>query len=146
MILYYVPFIIQTAAILLDEFYFHNQRGLGPWEMIGHPLDTLTVLLVYVFILLNPFTPVNLIVFISLAGFSSLFVTKDEFVHADHCDAREHWLHSILFLIHPVCFLSAALLWEKGMGSIFLFSQAVGLGLFIIYQITYWGAVWKKWI
>jgi 2-polyprenyl-6-hydroxyphenyl methylase/3-demethylubiquinone-9 3-methyltransferase len=38
-------------------------------------------------------------------------VTKDELVHARECTGGEHWIHAVLFLVHPVALLSIALLW-----------------------------------
>ncbi len=141
---YYVPFVIQAAAIFFDEFYYHHKRGLGTWEKVGHPLDTLTVLLSYCFLIIFPYSHAHLIEFIILASFSTLFITKDEFVHAKLCEAGEHWLHSLLFVIHPVCFLTAALIWRENQGFYFLISQAAVLSCFMFYQIIYWGIPWKK--
>ena len=143
-LIYYFPFIVQAGAIFFDEFYYHHKRGLGAWEKVGHPLDTLTVLLSYSFLIFIPYTQSHLVEFIMLATFSSLFITKDEFVHAELCEAGEHWLHSLLFVVHPVCFLSAALLWIENQGSYFLAAQALFLTCFMLYQIIFWGIPWKK--
>ena len=51
--IYILPFFLQGLAIFFDEFYFHHRRGLGKWEKVGHPLDTLTVLMAYLFLLFN---------------------------------------------------------------------------------------------
>jgi hypothetical protein len=40
-----------------------------------------------------------------------LLITKDEWVHADQCNAGEHWLHSVLFVVHPVVLITAGLMW-----------------------------------
>ena len=82
------------AVINIDEFYFHVKRGLPKWERIGHPLDTLTVLACFAFILIFPYSSLNLKIYIGLALFSCVFVTKDEFVHKECCPASEQWLHA----------------------------------------------------
>ncbi len=106
-----IPFIVQMAVITFDEFYFHVRRGLPKWERIGHPLDTLTVLGCFAFIAWVPYSPLTLKLYIGLALFSCLFVTKDEFVHKECCPASEQWLHALLFLNHPVVLTAAGLLW-----------------------------------
>lgn len=144
-LIFTVPFVLQGLAIMIDEFYFHHQRGLGAWERIGHPLDTLTVLAGYLFLIFNSYSEKNLYIFVGLSAFSCLFVTKDEFVHAELCRPSEHWLHAVLFVLHPLCFLSAALLWKNQMGDGVLRVQSLILTTFILYQIIYWRSrSWKK--
>ena len=141
--LYVVPFVLQGLAIFFDEFYFHHRRGLGQLEKVGHPLDTLTVLIAYLFLLSYTYSETNLYIFIGITAFSSLFVTKDEFVHAELCEPAEHWLHALLFILHPLSFLSAALLWKNQAGQSILQAQSIVLSLFILYQIIYWSRTWK---
>ncbi len=50
-----VPFALQGLAILVDEFYFHRRRGLPIWERWGHPLDTLSLLICWLFLLCLPY-------------------------------------------------------------------------------------------
>src|SRR5580700_655918 len=121
-----LPFIIQTFVILTDEFYFHVRRGLPKWERLGHPLDTLTVLACFIFILLVPYSSFSLKIYIGLAIFSCIFVTKDEFVHKKCCPASEQWLHALLFLNHPIVLTAAGLIWSA-IGN-------PGLRLFLIVQ------------
>ena len=129
--------------MVFDEFHFHRKRGLPQWERIGHPLDTLTVLAVFLaFAFTNPegsgSTPVW--IWFLMAG-SCLFITKDEWVHHRHCDAFEQWLHAVQFLIHPLVFLGAWFAWRKGVGRpVFLF-QSVILFLFCLYQTFYWNVI-----
>jgi hypothetical protein len=140
----FFPFAIQGAAMFFDEFYFHHKRRLGLWETIGHPLDSLSVLACYVFLIFNEPNEIHLNIFIGLAVFSCLFVTKDEWVHSEQCDPKENWLHSLLFVLHPVCFLSAAIVWQKQLSLNFLVIQAFLVFCFMTYQALYWGIKWKK--
>ncbi len=144
MIFLYLPFAIQGLAMFFDEFYFHHKRRLGLWETLGHPLDSLTVFACYVFLVLNAPTEKNLLIYIGLAVFSCLFVTKDEFVHSEQCEPKENWLHALLFILHPVCFLTAALIWQKQSDLTFLIVQAIVVFCFMVYQGLYWGLQWKK--
>lgn len=156
-----LPFLVQMLVINFDEFYFHVKRGLPKWERLGHPLDTLTVLSCFVFILLIPYSPFFLKVYIGLALFSCIFVTKDEFVHKDCCPASEQWLHSILFLNHPVVLTAAGLLWpiiqgDKGPAwlnglipyapqlKLIFIGQTACIAVFLLYQIIYWNFIWKS--
>lgn len=155
------PFIVQMLVIGIDEFYFHLRRGLPKWERWGHPLDTLTVLVCFVVVLYAPFTPFMLKVYIALAVFSCVFVTKDEFVHKDCCPASEQWLHAVLFINHPVVLTSAGLLWPiidakrspTWLSGLFphaellrfiLLGQTVCIALFLLYQTVYWNFLYGK--
>ena len=123
---------------MFDEFYFHHRRGLPTWERRGHPLDTLTVLLCFGFLLWFPPTEVNLGIYAGLAIFSCVFVTKDEAVHLKHCTAAENWLHAILFILHPVVFIAAGMLWFSQDSVQILQLQTLIVFGFLLYQIGYW--------
>jgi hypothetical protein len=155
-----LPFFLQMVAIGIDEIYFHLKRGLPKWERIGHPIDTLTVLLCMGYVLFIPYSKGALLPYVLLSIFSSLMVTKDEFVHKEHCPASENWLHAILFLLHPVTLVSAALIWPISQGieglaslsswathreelKLFLGVQFAAMTLFMTYQIVYWNFIWK---
>jgi len=134
---------LQTAAMLVDELYFHRRRGLPRWERVGHPVDTLSVLACYALALASTPNEANLVAYAALAAFSCLLVTKDELVHSARCSAGEQWLHALLFVLHPIVLGGAALLWfrhERGLLAL-LASLTAGFGL---YQITYWNVPWAK--
>ncbi|MBC7464484.1 MAG: hypothetical protein H7256_00700 [Bdellovibrio sp.] len=124
--------------MFFDEFYFHRKRGLPLWERIGHPLDTLSVLFCYGFIFYFPYSELNLNIYIGLAAFSCLLITKDEFVHTSLCDAKENWLHAVLFILHPITFFCAGLMWKENIYPSFITFQPVVIFCFLIYQIVYW--------
>ena len=155
------PFILQTVIIFFDEFYFHWKRGLPRWERIGHPLDTLSVLLCFAFVLVFPFNSLHLKIYAALALFSCIFVTKDEFIHKDCCPASEQWLHALLFVNHPIVLTLLGILWplykaeaipsfllglqqHHGMLGTFLWMQTVCIGLFALYQTLYWNVLKAK--
>lgn len=155
-----LPFALQALAIFFDEGYFHVRRGLPKWERIGHPLDTLTVLVCMGYVLWVPFSTKTLVLYVALAVFSSIFVTKDEFVHKDHCPASENWLHAILFTLHPITLTSAGFIWpvvqnvdvapwiarlldHKEMLRLFLKGQFFAMAAFMTYQIVFWNLIWK---
>jgi len=140
MAIYYIPFVVQGFAMAFDELYFHRKRGLGLWEKIGHPVDSFTVFLSYLFIALSNPTLENLKIYIALCALSCLVITKDEFVHKEACPAAENWLHSVLFVIHPICFLSAGMLWFYGLNAQFIKYQPYLIFGFIVYQIIYWSS------
>jgi len=141
--------------MVIDEFYFHTQRGLQAWERWGHPLDTLSVLVVTLWIRFSFFSPANLIIGGALALFSTLLVTKDELVHQGLCSRGEMWLHSILFILHPLVFLSLFAGWavrDLGIGWLEPWWASSGFILnwfwvpvffMLVHQIIYWN-VWKK--
>lgn len=138
------PFILQACAMLVDEFYFHHRRGLPLWEKVGHPFDSMTVFLSYFYLTQFPPTDEHLYVYIGLCSFSCLFITKDEFIHSLKCEASENWLHSILFILHPITFLSAGVIWWQNLYPSFLIVQPVIILVFMGYQITYWSMFGKS--
>ena len=155
------PFAIQALGMIFDEGYFHIRRGLPKWERIGHPIDTCSVILCMGFILFVPFSPATLTIYICLAGFSSILVTKDEFVHKEHCPGAENWLHAVLFTLHPITLTCAGFIWpvvqdievtpwiarwldHKEALRTFLHMQFGTLIFFALYQIIYWNLIWRE--
>jgi hypothetical protein len=154
-----VPFVVQAIAMAVDEFYFHRKRGLGLWERIGHPVDTLTTLACIAWVLAVPPTTRTVTVYLALAFVSCLCITKDEFVHARRCSPGEHWLHALLFVLHPMCLAVLGLLWPAQHGSPsalpawlastsvvgrLLLGQFLLTGAFGLYQTFYWNLPWTK--
>lgn len=135
MIKYYLPFILQGIFMSIDEFYFHRKRFLPRWEVIGHPLDTLSTLMVLGIPLIFPYQSKSLFIYTCLAVFSCILITKDEFVHANYCAKAELWLHAVLFILHPIIFFCTYILWSQKMGLHFLYFQFGIVFLFMIYQI-----------
>ncbi len=154
----YTPFFLQMICMAADELWFHRKRGLPQWERIGHPLDTLTVVLCLVWILSVQPHRHAVAVFVILAIFSCIFVAKDEPVHRRYCSAAEQWLHALLFMLHPMVLASAALLWpatwsNSGLFSgivrftgfervslIFICAMMLGFG---VYQFVFWNLLWR---
>ncbi len=160
-LLIFLPFGLQTILIGADEYFFHIKRGLPKWERIGHPLDTLTVLSCFLFILLIPYTEEKISLYACLALFSCIFVTKDEFIHKHHCPASEQWLHALLFINHPILLTLAGCLWplihqknsfawldamlaHSDMIRIFIMAQCAFITSFFLYQTIYWNILWKN--
>lgn len=155
--LIFIPFALQLVVILLDEALFHVKRHLPRWERIGHPLDTLTVIACFAFVWLVPYESSRIGWYIALAVFSTLFVTKDEFVHKEHCPAAEQWLHAILFVNHSIVLALLGLIWPHlHNNQIFTFlppvhqlniliaSQLIGSICFCLYQVLYWNFIRDK--
>ena len=131
---------LQGLFMGADELLFHRHRALARWERVGHPLDTLTVLVPLLLTLsVLPQSP-WIGAFIAMAIFSCVFVTKDEWVHARLCGGGENWLHAMLFILHPVLFLALFTLWKNGHYG-WLTLQAVVTSCFLAYQVVYWNFV-----
>lgn len=139
MSLFLLALAAQTIIILFDEFYFHHQRGLPRWERIGHPVDSFSVLICFLFLVFAERTPTNEIIFYGLALTSCLCVTKDEWIHRKVCGPFEMWLHSLLFIVHPMVLFSAMAEWEYNRALIL--AAAGGIFVFMTYQIVYWNFV-----
>lgn len=159
-ILLLLPALIQGLAMVVDEFYYHHRRGLGRWERIGHPIDTLGVMATYIPLVIAGFSQTQFIFFLGLGIFSSILVTKDEFVHQRECLAGEQWLHSLLFVLHPLVFVAAGVSWyllndrnAALWGSfhwatpdflrVSLLMQLAAVTVVFVYQTIYWNYLWK---
>lgn len=134
--------ILQGVAMFFDEFYFHHKRGLKKWESLGHPIDTLFFLLCFIYTLIA--SKESILGFIILSFVSTIFITKDEFIHAKECDGAENWLHSMLFIIHPLSLIALYYAWQKGFENIILI-QSLIIFAFGLYQLIYWNFVRKIW-
>ena len=130
------PFFLQMLCIAADEFWFHKKRGLPRWERIGHPLDTLTVVLCLAWILFVAPNRRTVIAF-----------------------AAEQWLHALLFMLHPIMLASAAFLWPAiwglpgsfswivrfyGFERAFLTSVCAMMVGFGVYQFVFWNCLWQS--
>jgi 2-polyprenyl-6-hydroxyphenyl methylase / 3-demethylubiquinone-9 3-methyltransferase len=130
----------QGLALLADEV-CHRRRGLPRWERIGHPIDTASVAACLVWLLAMPPGDTAAVPgYVALAALSCLLVTKDEAVHARECTAREHWLHAVLFVLHPIVLGAAALAWWHGHTALVAVQLAITLGV-LGYQAVYWNAI-----
>jgi hypothetical protein len=134
-------FVLQGALMAVDEFGFHLRRAVPLWERRGHPLDTLTVLGPLLITLWIPFAAPWTLLFIALAIFSCVFVTKDEWVHARFSRPTEQWLHALLFLLHPLLFVAIFLLWQAGELR-WLVLQTTLAAVFFAWQTLYWNGPW----
>ncbi len=126
--------------MFVDEFYFHFKRGLGRWERIGHPLDTLSFLSCFVWAYSLDTTQTT--GFYILSALSTLIITKDEFVHANESPPGEQWLHSVLFIVHPIALFGLFKVWQAGLKE-FILIQALIISGFGLYQFVYWNIIKK---
>jgi hypothetical protein len=141
--IYLIPLAFQGLVMAVDEFYCHYRRGLPKWERIGHPLDTLSVLIcIGICVFFMP-TIQNLHYFIAAALFSCLFITKDEFIHNNVCDGFEQWLHALLMVLHPLVLIATGLLWFQNAVPFLKFEFFIFI-VFFLYQIIFWGICAKK--
>ena len=133
-------FAVQGLLLVVDEFLFHHRREVPHWERIGHPLDTLTVLIPLAITVFLPVANPWIAIFIILGIFSCLFIAKDEWVHARLCTGGEQWLHALLFVLHPLVFIAAWMLWQSGETG-WLAGQMILTAGFMTYQTVYWNFI-----
>ncbi len=140
-----------------DELYFHRKRGLDRWERVGHPFDTLSVVLCIAWLVLASPSRSHLAVYAGLSAFSCLLITKDEPVHTRRCGPGEHWVHAFLFVVHPISLASLALLWTSvhpapdlpslppiPYAGLLVAGHLVVAASFCLYQTLYWNLPWIK--
>jgi 2-polyprenyl-6-hydroxyphenyl methylase / 3-demethylubiquinone-9 3-methyltransferase len=152
----FLPFALQGLLMGIDEGWFHRRRKLPRREWTGHALDASVFLGCLLVPLLRPPTPSSLGLFAGLGVLSCLLITKDEFIHQRLCTGGEHWVHAVLFLLHPVVLAATALLWLGAGPGVppwlppwlpvphpapaldLLRLQAALVAAFLAYQLVYW--------
>lgn len=139
----FMAFSLQGLAMSADELYFHRGRELRRWERLGHPLDTLVYGCCFAFLCVATPSEHNLWIYAALAIGSCLLITKDEWQHKELCAGVENWLHSILFILHPVVLIAAGVVWWQGGSQANLQIISSVIGVFFIYQLIYWN-VWRR--
>ena len=132
-----IPFILHGFLMVLDEV-IHLKRGLGRWERWGHPIDSLSVLICFIFPQITPNSETNEAIYLSLSIFSCLLITKDEWVHHKECLAFEQWLHSLLFILHPILLYIIYYFWKQNHFPVWLIQLPYLVGFFTLYQFFYW--------
>ncbi len=108
-----LPFGAQGFLIALDEFVCHRRRGLSLWEQTSHLIDTLSFLVALSVIFWADPTPFSISLFFVFSILTCLSVTKDEWIHAEYSTGFECWLHSLLFILHPLALISAYSIWTN---------------------------------
>lgn len=148
--LWLLPFSLQSLAMGLDEGWFHPRRTVPRQEWLGHALDTAVFLLCLDCPLLLAPTAPHLGQYAVVAVLSSLLVTKDELGPHLACTGGEHWVHAVLFLLHPLVLLATACLWfaprllQAGFpmpsataARDLLGAQALLVGAFLLFQLLF---------
>jgi 2-polyprenyl-6-hydroxyphenyl methylase/3-demethylubiquinone-9 3-methyltransferase len=119
---------------------------------MGHALDTLVFLACLTLPILVAPTAPNIRLFAWMAVGSCLLITKDEFIHQRLCSGGEHWLHAVLFILHPIVLFATAFLWisigpaalsrvpasSLSPAAWVLLLQVVLVSGFLAFQVTYW--------
>lgn len=143
-------FLLHALLMMTDEFWFHWRRNLPKWERWGHPLDTFSVTVCYALALSLPSTVGNFLLYFVFALFSTLLITKDEWVHAQLCSGGEMWIHALLFALHPILLFMAGIFLMRDRFNFnvehfrfWLQVQCMAAILFLFYQIIYWNGPWK---
>jgi 2-polyprenyl-6-hydroxyphenyl methylase/3-demethylubiquinone-9 3-methyltransferase len=134
----------------VDELGFHSGRTVPRLEWLGHALDTSVFLVCLACPLLLAPTALHLKGYAGLAALSCLLVTKDELGPHLACKGGEHWVHAVLFLLHPVVLIATACLWAApgsvppvlpvppaALASLMLWLQAALVGAFLLFQLLF---------
>lgn len=129
---------VQGALMLADERVYHAERGLSRREAWGHAADSFVFALTLSLPALLAPTLRAVLLYAAASIFSTLLVTKDEGIHARECGAPEHWVHAVLFAVHPCVLAAAGALWVRGEGTLVRACLPVLAGLFCAGQWGYW--------
>ncbi len=123
---------------MIDELVFHRRRGLAAFESWGHPVDSVVFALALIVPALTPPTEGWTFLYVGLGAASCLVITKDEWVHASSCSSKEHWLHAMLFILHPVLLGATGLLWHRNEGGWLRVGLPLMATLIALYQFVFW--------
>lgn len=132
---------LQSLAMAWDEFVCHRERRLGFWESAGHVADSACYAIPLAIAAWAPPSGAWRAAFVGSAAFSCALITKDEWIHSAECPPSEHWVHSVLFVLHPCVLIPAGLLWTRGQSPALrsvLPPLVLGFGA---YQAVYWLAL-----
>ena len=128
----------QAALMVADEWAFHRVRVLGKWESWGHVADSVAFASVLVLPALAAPEGAALGWYVAAGAASTVMVAKDQWIHARECTGSEHWVHALLFSLHPAVLIAVGALWARGEGAeARAFLPLVVLG-FSVYQYAYW--------
>jgi hypothetical protein len=131
-------FSIQALLMFWDEWGYHRKRGLGAWERWGHPIDSIIYAAALALPAFAPPAAGPIRAYVVLAALSCLVITKDEWVHTRECAAGEHWVHALLFIVHPLVLIAAGLLWLENEALVARRLLPVSIAAFALYQLAYW--------
>lgn len=129
---------VQGTLSLLDEALFHRWRVLGRTESWSHVFDTgFFALTISMPAFLTP-TKTRLALFVLGALISSVGITKDNWIHERECSPGEQWIHSLLFVLHPLVLATLAWLWLEQKNPELRGACFLGALAGVTYQFTYW--------
>jgi len=132
-----IPFIIQAILFGMDEFCYHRNRFIPLLEKWGHVLDTLVFLICIYYALYKDYRKRREWKYIFWFVLSCLVVLKEESIHYMlPISLGEQWLHSILFVLHPILLGSLGYFWVTSQKFIWLKPWFYGVGFFLFYYIA----------
>jgi hypothetical protein len=134
----------QAVLMLFDEFHFHRKRGLEGFERWGHVADTMLFFAALCIPLLLVPTGFTMGLYIFFAVASSLFITKDEWIHASSCSGGEQWCHSLLFTLHGAILFAVGMIWHLDPSAMILRLLPLPVGIWALYQFFYWNVYYEQ--
>ncbi len=129
---------LQGALMIADERAFHRARALGEWESWGHAADSAVFAAALVPAALLAPTRGAAVLYAAGAVFSTALATKDEWIHARECAGAEHWLHAVLFALHPCVLIAVGALLARGEGALLRAGLPAAAAAYSFYQWLYW--------
>lgn len=130
--------LLQGLLFAVDEFICHRRRNLGRWERLGHPVDAIFLCIPLAIAAFGRFSDWKAVLFVAFSIASCAMVTKDEWVHSRECGGLESWIHSLMFMVHPVIFIFVGLSWYLDENSFVRRGLPFVAVLVGVYQLLYW--------
>jgi 2-polyprenyl-6-hydroxyphenyl methylase/3-demethylubiquinone-9 3-methyltransferase len=128
----------QAGLMLVDERVFHRLRGLGERESWGHVADSVLFAAALAPAALLAPTRGAAALYAALAFVSTVLATKDEWIHTRECRAAEHWIHALLFSLHPCVLIAVGALWARGEGAALRSGLPLAVAAYSVFQWSCW--------
>lgn len=132
---------------MYDELFLHRKRGLTLYEARLHWIDTALVVFVQALAVFCEPTGFTMTLYLLAAILSCLSITKEEWLHREVCSGSEHWLHAMMFMLHPLSLLAAGITWQRLDRPLIhladwrlnvLLVYTAGTAIFLVYEMFYW--------
>lgn len=142
-----LPLILQGVLVGVDELFCHRSRGLSLLEARLHIIDTLLAALPLLVILVaGQITSSTMAIYTVVSTLSCLSITKEEGLHQKVCGPWEHWIHSLMFMVHPLVYISLGYQWVNNTANLapIALTYFIMMLSFTLYQLVYWHSTHKR--
>ncbi|MCB0392744.1 MAG: hypothetical protein KDD58_15750 [Bdellovibrionales bacterium] len=136
--------ILHVIIFHIDEYYFHRKRVLCRKEVLGMFLDGALYLPPLIIASFTSHSPFWKTTFITFSILSCISISKNEWFYNSDLTRPERWVHSLLYILHPILLYSFYQSWVDNyfvQNLNFWMVQIIYLGFGVktlTHQLIYW--------